>query len=97
MQNLQLKCSNKITDIIKRFKFAITLVVTFKKTESEDKTRHDNFYSSSKAERVINKSDIVDVFQSIYATIITNIQKSSEKVLRWIIDSFIDYTISISK
>ena len=50
-----------------------TIVVAFKKIESEDKTRHDNFYSSSKAERVINESDIVDVFQSIYAAIITNI------------------------
>ena len=74
-----------------------TLVVAFKKIESEDKTRHDNFYSSSKAERVINESDIVDVFESIYAAIISNIQKSSEKVSGWIIDSFIDHTISISK
>ena len=74
-----------------------TLVVAFKKIESEDKTRHGNFYSSSKAERVINESDIVDVFQSIYAAIITNIQKSSETVSGWIIDSFIDHNISISK
>ena len=74
-----------------------TLVVAFKKIESEDKIRHDNFYSSSKAERVINESDIVDVFQSIYTAIISNIQKSSEKVSGWIIDSFIDHTISISK
>ena len=74
-----------------------TLVVAFKKVESEDKIRHDNFYSSSKAERVINESDIVDVFESIYAAIISNIQKSSEKVSGWIIDSFIDHTISISK
>ena len=74
-----------------------TLVVAFKKIESEDKTRHDNFYSSSKAERVINESDIVDVFQSIYAAIITNIQKSSETVSGWIIDLFIDHNISISK
>ena len=74
-----------------------TLVVAFKKIESEDKIRHDNFYSSSKAERVINESDIVDVFESIYAAIISNIQKSSEKVSGWIIDSLIDHTISISK
>ena len=74
-----------------------TLVVAFKKIETEDKIRHDNFYSSSKAERVINESDIVDVFESIYAAIISNIQKSSEKVSGWIIDSFIDHTISISK
>ena len=41
-----------------------------KKNESEDKTKYDNFYSSSKTEMIINESDIDDVFQSI----ITNIQ-----------------------
>ena len=35
----------------------------------------DNFYSSSKAEIIINESDIGDMFQSIYSTIISNIQK----------------------
>ena len=57
-----------------------TLVLVFKKIESEDKTKYDNFYSSSKAEIIIDESDIDDVFQSIYTTIITNIQKSLEKV-----------------
>ena len=51
------------------------LVLVFKKIEREDKTKYDNFYSSSKAEIIINESDI-DVFQSIYATIMTNIKKS---------------------
>ena len=37
------------------------------------------------------------MFQSLYTTIITNIQKSLGKVLDWIIDSVIDHTISISK
>ena len=45
-----------------------TLVLVFKKIESEDKTKYDNFYSSSKAEIIINESDIDDVFQSIYTT-----------------------------
>ena len=35
-------------------------------TESENKTKYDNFYSNSKAEIIINKNDIDDVFQSIY-------------------------------
>ena len=86
-----------IIDIIKRFKFAITLVLAFKKIESEDTTKYDNFYSSTKAELFLNESAIVDAFQSIYATIITNIQKSLEKVSDWIIDSVIDHTISIWK
>ena len=51
----------------------------FKKIESEDKTKFENFYSSSKAETIINESDIDDMFQSIYTTIITNIQKSLGK------------------
>ena len=39
----------------------------------------------------MNEIDIVDEFQSIYATIMTNIQKSLEKV------SVIDHIISTSK
>ena len=82
---------------LKGFKFVITLVLVFKKIESEDKTKHDNFYSSSKAEIIINESKTDDVFQSIYTTIITNIQNLLRKGLSWIIDSVIDHTISISK
>ena len=50
-----------------------TLVLVLKKIESQDKTKYDNFYSSSKTEIITNASDIDDVFQSIYTTIITNI------------------------
>ena len=46
-----------------------TLVLVFKKIESKDKTKYDNFYSSSKAEIIINESDIDNVFQSIFTTI----------------------------
>ena len=69
----------------------------FKKINSEDKTKFDNFYWSSNAEVTINKSGIDDVFQPIYTTIISNIQKSLGKGSSWIIDSVIDHTISISK
>ena len=69
----------------------------FKRIEREDKTTHGNFYSSSKAEIIINESDIDDVFQSIYTTIIRNIQKPLGKSSYWIIDSVIDHTHSISK
>ena len=53
-----------------------TLVLLFRKIESEDNTKYDKFYSNSKAEIVTNEIDIDDVFQSIYTTILTNIQKS---------------------
>ena len=40
----------------------------------------DTFYSN--AEIIINQSDIDDVFESIYTTIISNIQKSLGKMFR---------------
>ena len=60
------------------------LALVLKKMESKDKTNYDNFYLSSKAEIIINERDIDDVFQSIYATIITNIEKSLGKDSGWI-------------
>ena len=82
---------------LKGFKFVKTLVVVFKKIESKDKKKYDTFYSSSKAEIIINKNHIHHVFQSIYTTIISNIQKSSLKGSGWIIDSVNDHTFSILK
>ena len=82
---------------LKGFKFVAALVLVLKKIESKDKTKYDNFHSSSKAEIIINESDIDDMFQSIFTTIISNIQKSLGKGSGWIIDSGIDHTISVSK
>ena len=41
------------------FKFVATLALVFQKIESEDKTKYENFYSSSKAEIRINESDMM--------------------------------------
>ena len=49
---------------LKGFKFVTTFVLVFKKIENEDKTKYGNFYSSSKAEIIINESDTDYVFQS---------------------------------
>ena len=87
----------KLLTQLKGFKFMATLVLVFKKKESKDKTKYDNFYSSSKAEIINNESSTDDVFKSIYTTITTNIQKSLGKGSSWIIDSVIDHTNSISK
>ena len=67
---------------LKGFKFVTTLILVFKNKESEDKTKYDNFYSISKAEIIINASDIDDVFQSIYTTVIENIRTSLGKNFR---------------
>ena len=69
---------NKLIELLSEsrgFRFMTTLVLVLKKIESEDKTKYDNFYSSSKAEIIINESYIENVFKSIYTTIIANIQK----------------------
>ena len=52
---------SKLIDLLselKGFKFVTTFVLVVKKIESEDKTKYDNFYSSSKTEIIINESDI---------------------------------------
>ena len=71
--------------------------VSYKKIESYDTTKYITFYSNSKAGTIISDSDRDKVFESIYTTIISNIQKHLGKGLGWIIDSAIDHTINISK
>ena len=91
------KLKNILTEL-KGFKFVTTLALKFKKKiENDDKTKYDTFYSHSKAETIINETDIDDVFKSIYTTIISNIQKVLGKVSGWIIDSVIDQNINTSK
>ena len=89
----------KLLSKLKGCKFVTSLVLVFKKIESQDKTKFHNFHSSSKAEIIINESEIDDVFESIYSAIISNIQKSlgEGKGSSWIIDSVIDHTIRISE
>ena len=59
-----------------------TLVLEFKKIRSKYKTKHNNFYSSSKAEMVINEIEIENVFKSVYTTIIANRKKIFRKRFR---------------
>ena len=62
------------------------LVLVFKKIKSDDEINYDTFYSCSKAEIVINKSDIDDIFESIYSMILRDLQNLYGKGLGWIID-----------
>ena len=59
---------------LRGYKLMTTLVLVFKQIESDDETKYDTFYTHSKVETVINESDIDDKFESIYATITSNIQ-----------------------
>ena len=67
---------------LKGVKFVTTLVLVFKKIERDYKTKYYTFYSHSKPETITNESDIDDVFQSTYTTIISNIQKIFRKRFR---------------
>ena len=65
--------------------------------ENDDKTKYGTFYSQSKAETVIEESDIDDIFESIYTTVISNIQNLLGKGSDWIIGSVIYHNINISE
>ena len=69
---------DKLADLLtelKGVKFMTTLVLKFKKIQSDDKTLYSSFDSNLIAEPIINESDIDDVFKSIHSTIISNFQK----------------------
>ena len=73
------------------------LILEFKKIQSNDKTLYRTFYSKSKADTIVNEGCINDVFESIYSTIILNIQKFLRQDSGWITDSVMDHNINISK
>ena len=68
-----------------------------KKIENDDKTKYGTFCSQSKAEKVLEESDIDDMFESIYTTVISNIQNLLGKGSDWIIGSVIYHNINISE
>ena len=77
---------------LRGFKFVATLVLVFKKIESDNKAKYDTFCSNSKADVIINKNGI-----NLYYSYIKNIQTILRKRLGWIIDSAIEHNINISK
>ena len=63
LKNTESGIKNKLKKILTKltgFKFVTTLVLLLKKIENEDKTKSDTFHSLSKAETIINESDIDD-------------------------------------
>ena len=87
---------NLLTEL-EGFKFITTLVLKFKKIESDDETKYSTFYSSIKADTIINESDIDGALESICSMIISNIQNSLGKGWGWIVDSVVDHNIIILK
>ena len=71
--------------------------LVLEKKDSDHKRVYDTFYLQPKVETIINKSDTDDAFESIVTTVISNIQKCLAKGSAWIIGSFIEHNINISK
>ena len=82
---------------LKGIKFLETLLSEFNKIKGDDKTKCGIFYLNWKAETTVNESETDDEFESMYATIISNIQKSLGNDWVWSIDSFMDDNIDVSK
>ena len=73
---------NKRNDLfteLKEFKFVMTLVLQSKKRESDDETKYSSFYSTSKAETIVNESEIDDVYESIIVRLYQTFFKISWK------------------
>ena len=100
LKNTESAIKNKLIYLLsrlRRFKFVTTLVSEFQKMKNDNKIIYSNFDSNSKAETIFTENDTVDVFESIYITVISNIQKSLGQRSGWIIISVIDHNIIISK
>ena len=65
LKDIENAIRNKLIDLLtelKGFKFMMTLVLEFKKIESDDKTIYNMFCLNSKSEKTINERDIDNVF-----------------------------------
>ena len=100
LQDTESTIRNKLIDLLselRAFKFVITLVVDFQKTESDDATKYTTVYSNFKVETITNESKIDDLFESVYNAILSNIRECLGKTLAWIIDLAVSYSINISQ
>ena len=74
-RNIESSIKNKIRKLLtelRLFKFVTTLDLVDNIEHDNNKKKHETFYSPSKAETIINKRDIDDVFKIKYASIISN-------------------------
>ena len=77
LKDIESSIKNELIDllsILRRFKFVTMSVLEFKKQKMMN--IYSIFYSNSKAETIINENDIDGVFESIYITTTSSIQKS---------------------
>ena len=83
---------NKLINLLPKVRgFKFVTFLELKKIENDDQTKYTTFYFNSKVEVIINESDIDDIFELIYITTISNIQKYLGKGSSWITDSALDH------
>ena len=66
---------------IREFKFVTTLVLMFKKIESDDKTKLSTVYSNLKTGAIINESNIYDIFNQFILRLHQTSKNLLEEVL----------------
>ena len=64
---------------LRESKFVKKSVLEFKNIENDNETKYRAFYSNLKEEALINEKSIGSIFESIYITIISNIQNFLRK------------------
>ena len=74
-----------------------TLVLDFKKIKSNNKTLFSTICLNSKEEIIINESGVDGVFDPIFSSIISNMQKSLGQGSGSVIELVLDHNITISK
>lgn len=93
MLNLQLKKTKKVVGWTERAENGFDLGLKTKK--NEDKTKCSTFFLNSKTEKVIHNSDIYNVQELMYNTIMTKIQRYQSA--GWTLDWVIKQNINNSK
>ena len=76
LNDVKFAIKNQLVDLLtelRGFKFVTTLVIKFKKTKSDERKNMTLFIRTD------------DVFESIYTTVISNLQKALGKGSGWII------------
>ena len=74
-----------------------TLVLDFKKIKSNNKTLFSTICLNSKEEIIINESGVDGIFDPIFSSIISNMQKSLGQGSDSVIELVLDHNITISK
>ena len=69
LKDTEFAIRHELVNLLKGFKFMTTLVLEFKKTKKDDKTKFNSFYSNSKAETNIDEVILIMYLNQSIATL----------------------------